>query len=38
MFGAPPKRDVKQMQTVRRQDRAPAGAELLAEDAQEGLA
>jgi AraC-like DNA-binding protein len=31
MFGAPPKRDVQQMQTVIREDRASAGAELIAE-------
>jgi transcriptional regulator GlxA family with amidase domain len=33
MFGAPPKRDAKQMQTVLREDRAAAGAELIAEHA-----
>ncbi len=33
MFGAPPKRDAKQMQTVLREDRAHAGAEPIAEDA-----
>ena len=31
MFGAPPKRDAKHMQTVLRDDRASAGAELIAE-------
>jgi AraC-like DNA-binding protein len=30
MFGAPPKRDAKQMQTVLREDRASAGAEMIA--------
>jgi AraC-like DNA-binding protein len=33
MFGAPPKRDAKHMQTSLREDRAAAGAELIAEDA-----
>jgi hypothetical protein len=33
MFGAPPKRDAKQMQTALRKNRATAGAELIAEDA-----
>jgi len=33
MFGAPPKRDAKQMQTVLRDNRAAAGAELIAEHA-----
>jgi len=31
MFGAPPKRDAKQMQTALREDRVSAGAELIAE-------
>jgi AraC-like DNA-binding protein len=33
MFGAPPKRDATHMQTVLREDRAPAGAELITEHA-----
>lgn len=33
MFGAPPKRDAKHMQTVMRQDRDLVGAELIAVDA-----
>jgi len=32
-FGAPPKRDAERMQIMLRDDRAPAGAELVAEDA-----
>jgi AraC-like DNA-binding protein len=33
MFGAPPKRDAKQMQTVLRAGRAASGTEMIAEDA-----
>jgi hypothetical protein len=33
MFGTPPKRDAKHMQAALREDRAAAGAELIAEDA-----
>ena len=33
MFGAPPKRDAKQMQIALREARAPAGAELVVENA-----
>ena len=33
MFGAPPKRDAKQMQTLLREDRAPASAEFAVEAA-----
>jgi hypothetical protein len=33
MFGAPPKRDAKQMQSLLREDRAPASAELAVEAA-----
>jgi AraC-like DNA-binding protein len=33
MFGTPPKRDAKRMQTVLREDRAHADAELIAENA-----
>jgi AraC-like DNA-binding protein len=31
MFGVPPKRDAKQMQTMLREDRAPASAEFVLE-------